>query len=1056
MKMDSQQTQAVNHLGTNTIVSASAGAGKTRVLVERLLKRCIVDRVPIDQILAVTFTEAAAGEMKNRVASRLQEELNATTDDHTKAYLQEQLIRLDQAWITTIDSFCLRIIEKYSNVIGLDPAISKHILSDGQQKALMRQAFFDALDKCQNQYNHTFLDGLYYMSARSENYDNLLRAITAIINKAQSLSDVDAWFDRAKESYQPVKSIKKLPAPIKHAFFSYLKMYYDAAQRHLSSLILLGESHDLKEASMKQLLAVKNTLTNCEAPLRKMDYGLFYQHFENFGGNAIVPTMNNEHYKNMRDAFYKDIEELSKVLFPEKVFLQDQHFLAAMNELLVEMARTTRDNYQEAKRLQTAMDFNDMEQYAWQILTVNDNAISHLYQQQFQEVMVDEFQDTSVLQNEIIKKVAKPGTIFRVGDVKQSIYRFRQAKPALMRELMEHEEETHIVLQHNYRSKQNIVDFNNELFKTLMNVDGCYDSYTEEDFVSTGSSTQVDTPENTVQLVLIEQPEDTAVAYDAKGEKAKWIVAEMQRLVAEEGFAYKDFCVLVRSHLDKSVFRYAFETYGIPYDIDAREGFFHSQICQTVIQIMEAMLNPTNAFALLTVVTSALYQMTDETLAQLTIQYGSFYNGLKETNHPVFEDLNTLRHIAQEEGITAFLNALIQKNAFFEHSTTKDQANFDYLFEQALHFEQDGCTIYDLLELMRSSEDEKSSEAISRGKDDDVVTVTTIHQSKGLQYKVVFLYGTGVNQDHDAREFVMVDDDLYLGLKHMDLDYRTLRTSPQRLALEYKVGLEDLEEFTRLLYVALTRAEEKLYIVDVDKNSEDPQTITLDSLQKRSGITGLISMAQRDIHSAFEVVRSPMVEPRHNKLPKQSKQTLPTFKGNASTLAPLLRPSEHELTTLPNIEPKSTDRNTQYGTTMHEVLASLPNTPWTKEQLQAYHLRPSDEEKILNFGKSAIYTKALTMNIHKEYPFYVTTTTNRIYGIMDFVAIGDDEVLLLDFKTDALANDEIKMRYQDQIHAYTEALHVLYPQKRITPAIYSLHNNATILFDQSYAEDHHQ
>ena len=1044
MKMDTQQEYAVNHLGKNTLVSASAGAGKTRVLVERLLKRCLIDRVPIDRILAVTFTEAAAGEMKNRIALRFLEELEHTED---KAYLEEQLILLDQANITTIDSFCLKIIQKYSSVLGLNPALSLNVLNEGKKQQLLYQAFLTAFKKFYNENPNTLLQLLLYTSSRSEDYTKLFEAITTIVQHARSSIDPEKWFVDARHQYQTIHSLKDLPNDLYPRFMAYHEELYLIAKEKLELCIEEAKRLNLEEEKLTTLEENLVRFRNCETYLKKKDYDMYRETYKTFGEELSIPTIQKqEAYGQRRTEFYDAIEDITKILYDSKTLIEDENQLVLWNDAFVTLAYDTYQLFQQQKQEDACMDFTDMEFYAWQILSANEDAIAKLYRQTFEEVMVDEFQDTSLLQNAMLEKLAKPGTLFRVGDVKQSIYRFRQAKPALMRALRKDQNEESIVLKHNYRSKQTIVDWNNLLFTRLMNIGGFKDTYTKEDEVTIGATYQEETNPNPVKLVLIE-PENEEDKLDAKKEKANYIAFEIQNLITQ-GYGYKDIAVLVRSHQDKPALRYVFDTYGIPYDLDAREGFYRSRLCLTIIALIKAILNPNEEVPLVSVLTSSLYHMEDEELAQLKIQYGSILEGLQKTQHPIFEDLKTFERIAKEKGLMAFLDALISYPGFFEQATQKERANFDYLYEQVITLERQGYHLYDLLGMMETSEHEKSSEAISKGKDDDVVTVTTIHQSKGLQYPIVFLWSTGQNHDQDKSEFVMVDDEAFLGLKAMQMEYRTTRKSVQRLLIELKANYEDLEEYTRLLYVALTRPEEKLYIVDVKKNAQPyKEHLFPFDINKRKGMTGLITSALQPIKDFYEVIETHPVTPTYTPQIKETAVILPTFHETVSTYPSLLKPSEHEIDTLPDLDFESKERNTSYGTHIHEVLEQLPNTLWKEEDLKPFHLRKQEQSNILSFGQSELYKRALEMEIHKEYPFYVedVEANTRMIGTMDFVAIGKDTIILIDFKTDAISLEEIKTRYQNQLRAYERALTLLYSNHKIETYIYSLHHQASIL-----------
>ena len=1039
MPFDKNQSLAVNTVGTNILVSASAGAGKTGVLVSRLIKRCLVDHVSLDEILAVTFTAAAAGEMKNRVAFRLQEEYQK--DDSDREWIEKQMVLLATANITTIDAFCKTIIEKYYNVIGLDPAMPKNILDDGRKQILFSNALHKAIEIIDSQHHQDLLNVLEYLSVRSEDYDSLQTIINKIITVSEGTDDCEAWLRHAYSSLSV--DICMHDEEIRNHFLAQLKIHMLSLQNSLSSMksyAVLDEKLSLK---IDEITKVENRLSFVMSALEDNDYEQFVDRLITASLDFKTPSNGkNIEYTAVRKKFTDTLKVLSKNLYDLQTYKEDSKDIQPIAKTLLDIVCLTASLFEEEKKKEVCMDFSDMEKYAYQILTKDNFAISKIYQNTFKEVMVDEFQDTSTLQNEIIKLLAKQGTIFRVGDVKQSIYRFRQAKPDLMRSLFTEENEKTIVLEHNYRSKDTIVKFCNALFSRVMNIDGCKDTYDEKDTVTVGTERQIVKEPNPVEFILVEQDQEEKIPL--KQAKAFYIANKIKEL-HEEGIPYKDFCVLVRSHSDKPTLRYAFDLFQIPYDIDAREGFFKTSLCQTIYSLLKAIVNPEDVLSLLAVASSQLYGLNDTELSNLKIQYGSFYKGLKETHSDIFKDLKDFKEIADNNGIVALLTAISQKNDFYNRLTSKDQANFDFLFEKTITLEKNYHSIYDLLDFMEASEDEKSTEAMSKNKDDDVVTVTTIHQSKGLQYKIVFLWSTSQNKQMDFSSPILVDETLGFGFNHIDKPYRTVRPTMVRLAIEHKANIEDLEEFNRLLYVALTRAEEKLYIVDnAEKKVPYEENYNIASLNSRKGMTGLILSAMKEIPDLFVINHVYLNDFSLNKSQyAQEKAVLPTFTLDVPVSDLPVRPSEKETSKLPALTSKM-HQGTAYGTSIHEIFEKLPLRTWTTDDLDIYQIPQKTKEQILNFSHSDLYQKGLTMTIHKEYPFFVKNGSSYIQGIIDFLAMNDTEVILIDYKTDNASLEAIANMYHEQILTYKKALTMLYPDKTISTYIYSLSNQEFI------------
>ncbi|MBQ9327273.1 MAG: UvrD-helicase domain-containing protein [Solobacterium sp.] len=1059
MKMDEFQSEAVSAVGTNILVSASAGAGKTRVLVERLMKRCIEDRIAMNEILAVTFTEAAAAEMKNRIAAGLQEKLQSSSSSEEETWIRSQIILLEDADITTIDSFCLNLIKKYYSVIGLDPASASSILDESSQKAMMETAFYQAVASCQDNDPDALMYVLNTTSTRPEDYDTLKTTIFNIKSLAEQYSDPEEWLDRMAESYSDIHHLNDLPHPVYEGFFQQLRFYFNSIQELMEEMRALAEQSEKVIKKINDLESAYTLFMNCQQALKEENYDQFRELFLMFGAEQKTPSDSKaEAYTSARDQMYETCAKLTAILYDSDTLISDINELLPTARLLSKLTSLTISGYREEKRRRAVMDFTDMEQYAWEILIANDREVAKLYRARLKEVMVDEFQDTSLLQDQIITAIANEGTIFRVGDVKQSIYRFRGARPALMRGLMNDPSIKNITLCHNYRSRSTIIEYSNLLFSRLMNIEGCEDRYTEQDIVTPGTSAQCNPDTPPIQLVLINMPEPLASQEDSdeqrikgKQAKAEWIASEMIRL-HELGYRWNDFSVLVRSHAEKIELARVFEQCGLPYDIDTRQGFYNSDLCQYILALLRCAVNPEDELSLLCVLCGEMYSFTDEQLAQLKLNHGSVRDGIRNEYPDVLPWISSLYDISRYS-IPGMLDEIAFHNSFYEHLAPKDRANFDFLYERAVASASHHITIYDLIETMETGAEERSSNASCRSKDDDVVTVSTIHQSKGLQYKVVFLWSTGGNALLDTTAECILDSEIGYGLKHYDLPFHTSRPSIFRIAATYRQNIADVEEYSRVLYVALTRAEERMYIVDTaDDALPYRDKLTMRDLMRRKGITGLITAAMKEQPGLYEVHTVPLEAPLvlEQTEPKYVEE-LPHFLGNAVTLPPVRRPSTHELRFLPDLEPGSSSRGSTYGTLIHETIAGLPNRLWTTNDFDTDVLRPHDVEAILNFGMSDLYHEALNMTIYKELPFYTEdpNTKERMMGVMDFVGVSDEKILLIDFKTDALPLSEIKTRYSDQLNAYRSALSLLYPGRPIQAYAWSFHNRSAVEINEA-------
>lgn len=1037
---DDEQKKAIQKTGKNILVSASAGAGKTGVLVARLSKRCVQDRIPLTRILAMTFTQAAAEEMKKRLARELHQKYRTETEAEKREYLRLQLLSLDNAAITTIDSYCKTIIQKYCNVIGLDPAIADQVLSDSEQEQYRQKAFTAVCTSFSEKDPQAFQRLLVFSSTRPEDTLSLFTLCKTIAAHADSAIDPKRWLLDALSAAMPIAHFADFPKPLLQSFFHDFQLKLEIVQSDLSSMLAYK---DQSEKINAELLHQKEILLhNCQNALHEQNYSLFCTSLDTLASAKTSADQNAAAYSKARKHMEDTIKEMLVRRYDEEVLVHDHNDVSPILQDLIHLTNAYRSCFIALKKKDACMDFTDMERYALDILNANDGEIAAILRAQLDEIMVDEFQDTSLLQNTIINRMAKKNNVFRVGDIKQSIYRFRQAKPQLMRALTQSPDHMHIILKHNYRSQESIVRFTNALFSTCMHVAGLQNRYDPADCVSIGSAMQKEDIPVPIIFAKIDAKQEEAESASGKALKSNWIASTIQRKMKENPhLCFRDFAVLIRSHADKTFLRSAFDRYNIPYDIDAREGFYHSQMAQTIRSFVHLLLDPNDMVSFMAVLTSSMYRFTDEDLAQIKIKGGSLAEGMRKFHPDLLQELQELRLFAREHSVIDLLSRIASMHDFMARQNEQERANYDFLFQTVCT--SSISTLRQLMTMLDTSQDESSSQALFKGVDDDVVTVATIHHSKGLQYRYVFLWSTMRNPFRDAGNMIVVDDDFHIGAKWFDPKWGTVRCTLPFMAIEHKNNLEDLEEFIRLLYVAVTRAQERLYIVDVIPPTFTPAPVSLSMLSQRKGMSGLLlSVLSESELFQFETVSSSVVE-KYVPPIKKAPAHLTCYTGPAVPVCTLATPSGYEAETLPNLADISGENGSDYGTFMHDIIARLPNRLWKKEDFSTLSLANHDIEKLLAFSQSPLYQEALHMDIHKEFPFYVEDGNTFLHGTMDFVALGKDKIILIDFKTDHEKANALRQRYQQQLNAYRHALELIYALP-IESYIWSLHDRIAI------------
>ncbi len=1063
---DTQRKAVMADTGRNILVSASAGAGKTRVLVTRILKRCIEDRVPINRILALTFTEAAAQEMKNRLSQRLHELLAKSTDEEERKYLESQISALSAAYITTIDSFCLNLIRRYGSAAGLNPACSSHVLSEPENELYFRLAFEEVLTKMIETEKENAADFFAAFAMRSEDYDRVYAMVRRIILQSYCAEDPMQWYAKAQEVYPDSDDVNDIPEAVTSVFLESLQVSCESMCALLKDMADLAhkEYPSMEATYAKMLYQAKDCLSCLEDGMES------YEEYR----RGLIRLAEIKNLKPKHDALAAKRELMNRqmdVLLSDSFSVHDLMANSRTNakraRFLLSLALNTQKKAEENKMKDACIDFADMERYALQILNSNDVSCIDEIVHAFDEIMIDEFQDTSILQDAILRKVAGNAPIFRVGDVKQSIYRFRQAKPDMFRNLLKDEENNTVIrMLKNYRSDQKIIAFTNLLFSRLMNVSRIPQSYGEEDTVTIGTDRQISDDAPHVHLSLIATGSDKKLPGSiVKDMKARWIANQIHILMFENpDLHYRDFAILTRSHGDQIVITRMLEAAGIPADADLRDGFFKSDMCLLIKALYQCMLSKRDQVALMTVLHSEMFGFSDEEIAQMILssrkdpaQKSHSLSDCTAFYHPeVFEVIDQLHQILRNSGVMAMLQKLAvmpvrEDFCFYEALSLQDRANFDYYSDLCASLQNED--IHSLLSQIELGEDEKSSQASVAGRDDDLVRTVTIHGSKGLEYPYVFLWGTGSERSMSASGDLMTDDTLMIAFNDNDTKRRSIMPTMQRLAMEYRNEIEELAEYIRVFYVAATRAVKHLYIVDVDNNAVPRQNITPTFLRLRTGMTGLITAAMD--HEAgitenglLEVtydMTTPLIQSE-----KTEKAALPLARLNEKKLLPESRtPSSYEGEDMSFILPDldANEGGASYGTKMHEAMETMaPYTEWSIELIHSLlpDLNESECERLMLFDSTPIrqYTKKMT--VYPEHPFYYEDETIRLHGTIDYLAVNDTETVIIDYKTDRKTVEQLKEAYTVQLMAYAKAVRALYPDHQCSVYIYSLYNSCEI------------
>lgn len=1006
------QKKAIDIRNTNVVVSASAGSGKTAVLVERLCQLVLKDHISIDSILAMTFTKDAAAEMKARLLSKLKEQ------PKTK-YILQQMALLETASISTIDSFCLSIVQNYYYKIPISYTMSKQTASSAQTRISFENAYKHAIqDLDLNSY--TKLKMYFHSFGKTEeDIQKYIEDILAIIN-SKSEEDAKAWMENIQESYTYLN-----PKIMEYA----LKYFHN----HCLAMTEILDEVINQIAKPEDYEIKKEYLSKC---LDATSYSDFKSQFELYLKNTIgfKKTIDKVDYSKYQTSFKEHETRIVENLFDEAFYLKDIQSHKNLVDTLFDLTNKVKLYFQLEKKKMEVIDFNDMEHFAYQLL--QDPMIKEEMYNKYQMILVDEFQDTNELQEKIIASFCHENNVFRVGDIKQSIYGFRQANPKIMQAWMEKEDDnnTPLLLQENYRSNASVIQFNNDFYSKIMNNELLGEQFKDIDIANVGTKGQMESPQYPVRFLYTEyKDEEGNKATIKKNHNENRFDLIAQDIIEKHnaGMPYKSMCVLTRNHAPQEKLKAVFEAYNIPAMITIDHGFFTNPSIQIVISTLKALEDLTDDISLCASLMSPLFNVSFSQIAKCCIDKEkgtSLYMSIKNEDFmkPFFE-----LYANKNKTITQLLQYIYAYNNFYYASTTiQDKNNLDYLLELAGQFENQNDIHSFVLQLSKDAMQDQTQEASLYGKEDDVVQVKTMHQSKGLQFPVVYILSQHEQRDKHGSSCILLDSTLGLSLKGLSLDYKLKYNSIYHLALQTKKELDDLAEEMRVFYVATTRPQKELVIVDTIESIEDFYSpLNAYTLLEDESYTGWLLHTYANTSDSLVVFdkksglyERPLKVRQNNTpyaLPAYSKESKAFSSQTASGAKIKLDWKEVSL---------SKNMGAIRGTLFHEIVAQCAYPYQEKEIISyatsyGYTLKDHDIKQILALNEDSLYSSWMKEKHVFEQSYIIEEKNQVVHGFMDLVIYKKDEVIIVDFKTDATDNKKKLIDlYAIQLQTYKKAM----------------------------------
>lgn len=869
MNFTKEQEMAVFLRDRDILVSAGAGAGKTRVLVSRMVEMILDKESPLsaDRFLVMTFTNAAAAEMKERIVDELNERLEKTPDD---GYLRRQLRMMKQADISTVHSFCNRLIRRHFNEAGVDPSF--RIGEEGELFLLRQNAMEDVLEEAYGSGRESFYD-LVEAYAPEKNDSAMERLVGDLYRFSRCFPDGEGWLNRMLEEAKQLEQTKTIAeSRAMQLILAKVRGMVSDLEQELSEAILLMQETDGPER-FYQLIYEDKQMVN--ALLCCYDYEEFYKCFQNIKFSSLPRAKKEEKeweylddikeiHKNTKEQV-EDIHE-SFFLMPLSVICKENRLICPYLEELIFLVKRYGELYFLQKKEKNVYDFDDLEHIALELLVEGygeDGApipseTARELTRKYKAIFVDEYQDTNLVQETILRVLCRKeeNHLFVVGDVKQSIYRFRQARPDLFlsryksyekAEQMTEEagkkpEGVAIELRDNFRSEPGVLSFCNHLFRALMEMDFGGVDYTDEVALRAGGEKRpVDrNAAEVLWLVEDEEKEELEAAPSAVEGEAAMLAMKIRSLL-EEGYSCKDMVILLRSGVGMAEPMAEFLTAkGIPTVCENKTGYFQAREIQLALNYLAVVDNVHQDIPMASVLLSSIGGMTEEELVRLKVQVSAsmreqhrLYDlltlyleegedeDLRKKIHDFLDILLYFRKRKKEVALHELLWEIYRKTGLYydvqllpEGESRKE--NLRMLLKKAEDYEK---TVFKglfyflrYMEKLRTYEMDMGTVSLQEEKK-DVVKIMTIHKSKGLEFPVVFVSGLSKRFNlMDGNQPVLTHPEMGIGMEFVDVDERIHHPSILKKAIREQMKKEMLEEELRILYVAVTRAKKKVIL----------------------------------------------------------------------------------------------------------------------------------------------------------------------------------------------------------------------------------------------------
>lgn len=884
VKWTEEQSQAIHEKGSNILVAAAAGSGKTAVLVERIINKIIEEEIDIDKLLVVTFTNAAASEMRERILNAIYKKIE---EEPTNLRLQKQITLLNKSNICTIHSFCLDVIRNNFYEINISPNFR---IGDTAEIELLKEEVLDELfEDLYLKEDEGFLKLLEIYTSYKDD-EPLKDIVKSIYNFIQSAPFPEKWL---------AEKVKLFDIDIENTDFAetvwgkiILNNYKECIEENILGLKKIKKELDAENELEKFSQALRLDIENLESLLVNLNsWDKSYELAKTFSFvrwpsskkiNSETPAFVKEK-RDMINAKFKKLKD-SIFIYTSAEVLSDLKNMYEVLNLLQAIILKFNENYKKAKLERNIIDFNDIEHLALKILIKDEDGkyvpseIAKKYQNKFEEIAIDEYQDSNMVQEYILTSISKGNNIFMVGDVKQSIYKFRQAMPELflnkyktykLKKEKTKVDDLKIQLFKNFRSRKNILDTTNIIFQEIMSKDLGDVDYNEDEYLNLGANYEEPQLENIdfagkTEINIINLEDTTKDAQEDEEDnvsteriensilEARYVAKKINELVnsnyyvldKKEGYrkvTYKDIVVLLRSTTELSpIYEKEISDLGMPVYSETSTEYLNSVEIQLIMSCLKIIDNPMQDIPLVTVMRSMIGGFTDNDLIEIRLadKYENFYESIVKARIQVNEELrnkidsfleliNNWREASEFLALDELIWKIYMDTGYYNYVGLMQngklrQANLKMLFERAKQYESASFKgvfyFINFIDKLKLRNNDLGAAKII-GENENVIRIMSIHKSKGLEFPVVFLSSTGKNFNlKDLREKILIHQEIGFGPNYENSELKIEYPTLAKEAIKMVSKRESISEEMRVLYVALTRAKEKLIITGIEKD----------------------------------------------------------------------------------------------------------------------------------------------------------------------------------------------------------------------------------------------